>query len=100
MTLTKPKAKRPTATHKKRTGMHHRHGEHYMKAYWPYLPVFVILGVGILLNASISHAHHDVLGYATSISSQALLDDTNLQRSISHESTLRLNAQLNAAAQA
>jgi uncharacterized protein YkwD len=93
--------KRPTRSHhKKLTGQHHKHSRHYVKAYWPYLPVFAVLGLGILLNSWISQAHRSVLGYATDMSVQSLLDDTNQQRSANGESGLGLNAQLNQAAQA
>jgi len=35
----KPK-NRPTVHHKKRTGQHHRsQTKHYVKTYWPYIPV-------------------------------------------------------------
>lgn len=100
MTLTKPKPRPSSATHRKRTGQHHRRSQHYIKAYWPYLPVFTILGLGIFFNSFLSRQHHDVLGYATSVSSQVLLAETNGERSSSHEAALQLNQQLTAAAQA
>ena len=100
MTLQTAK-KRPTRTHqKKRTGQHHTHNRHYLKSYWPYIPVFAVLSFGILLNSWISQAHRSVLGYATDMSIQSLLDDTNQQRSANGESGLGLNGQLNQAAQA
>lgn len=100
MTLAKQKPRRPTANHRKRTGQHHKQGQHYIKAYWPYLPIFAVLGLGIVLNGWIGKAHHNVLGYATNVSSQVLLDDTNTQRASQNEPALRLNPQLTAAAQA
>jgi len=101
MTLTKQKrpVQRP-ANHPKRNGQHHRQSQHYAKAYWPYLPVFAVLGLGLVLNSWITHMHHSVLGYSTNISSQVLLAETNGQRLSNHESALQLNAQLSAAAQA
>lgn len=100
MTLTKQKPRRPTAHSRKRTGQHHRHSQHYIKAYWPYLPIFAILSLGIVLNSWLGSMHHSVLGYATDMSIQSLFDDTNAQRSANGESALNLNAQLDQAAQA
>jgi len=45
---TRPK---PTVSHKKRRGSHHRHNQHYLKPYWPYLPMLVIIGAGLLVNS-------------------------------------------------
>ncbi|HSX06907.1 MAG TPA: CAP domain-containing protein [Candidatus Saccharimonadia bacterium] len=100
MTLTKPKTPRRPVNHQKRTGQHHRQSSHYAKPYWPYLPVFAILSVGILLNSWIGHAHHSVLGYATGISPQVLLAQTNGERTSQHEAALQMSAQLTVAAQA
>ncbi len=100
MTLTKPKPVRRPANHHKRTGQHHNQGRHYAKAYWPYLPVFAVLGLGIVLNSWVGHLHHSVLGYSTDISPQVLLAETNGERVSDHKSALQLNAQLTAAAQA
>ncbi len=71
-----------------------------MKAYWPYLPVFAVLGLGIALNNWASSMHRNVLGYATSISSQVLLAETNGERINAHEPALQVSSQLAAAAQA
>jgi hypothetical protein len=100
MTLTKPRHKRPTANHRKLRGAHHKKDQHYIRAYWPYLPVFAVLGLGILLNTVISRANHDVLGYSTSIGTSSLLAETNAARSIHHVAALELNQQLSHAAQA
>lgn len=100
MTLTKPKQVRRPANHHKRAGQHHRQTHHYVKSYWPYLPVFAVLGLGIFLNSLITRQHHSVLGYATSVSAQALLAETNGERTTHHQPALQLNQQLAAAAQA
>ena len=71
-----------------------------MKAYWPYLPVFAVLLGGLLLNGLISQQHHSVLGYATGISPQVLLEETNGDRLSNHVPALELNTQLTQAAQA
>jgi hypothetical protein len=77
MTLTKHKHVSPSVAHRKRTGQHHRHSGHYIKTYWPYLPVFAVLLLGVLLNGVIGRWHHNVLGYSTNISAQVLLAETN-----------------------
>jgi hypothetical protein len=100
MTLV-PKAKPPTTIHhKKRSGEHHRQSKHYGKAYWPYLPLLVIVGVGLLVNAFWSHQGTSVLGYATDVSASSLLTDTNTQRNADNEAGLTLSNVLSSAAQA
>lgn len=101
MTLTKSKpVVRVPANHPKRHGQHHRQSRHYMKAYWPYLPVFAVLGLGMFFNSYVGRMHRSVLGYSTSISAQVLLAETNGERLSNHAPALNLNAQLAAAAQA
>lgn len=97
MTLvTKPK--RNTRHHKKRGGKHHRHSDHYLKTYWPYIPMLLVVGFGLLVNSLWSQA--GVLGADSNFTSAALLSSTNVQRAADHESDLNLNQQLTAAAQA
>lgn len=91
--------KRPPAhLHRKRTGTHRSHGKHYLKPYWPYLPLLMIVLVGLAINAAWS-APKGVLGYATDMSAQTLLADTNVQRSEHRETGLTLNSELMQAAQ-
>jgi cell division septation protein DedD len=100
MTLTKQKPRRVSDNHRKRHGQHHKQGPHYIKAYWPYLPMVAVLALGILANSWFGHMNHSVLGYATDISIQSLLDSTNVQRGNNGEAGLGLNGQLDQAAQA
>lgn len=100
MTLVKEKPKRPSREHRQRKGHHHRQSRHYLKAYWPYLPVLGILSLGFAANIWMGQLRHSVLGYATDMSIQSLLDDTNAQRTQNSESSLTLNTALNQAAQA
>lgn len=100
MTLTKQKTRRTPPNHRKRTGQHHRHSQHYIKAYWPYLPVFAVLAVGIMMSNWLSHTSHSVLGYATKVSSSVMLAETNDARATQNEKPLVINAELNDAAQA
>jgi hypothetical protein len=99
MTLVVPRKRPPH--HKKTIGKHHRHTKTYHKAYWPYLPLIAIVIVGIILsNVSWIPGKHSVLSYATSMSIQELLDDTNQQRISNGLGALALNGQLDSAAQA
>jgi len=101
MTLAKPKIHRLSSNQRKRLGQHHNHSsKYYRKPYWPYLPVVTVLLVGLVLNFTLNHQHHSVLGYATNISPTALLQQTNGIRVGYHESALELNSDLTKAAQA
>lgn len=44
---TRPK---PKVQHKKRKAQHHSRNSNYLKPYWPYLPMLVIVGLGVLVN--------------------------------------------------
>jgi hypothetical protein len=95
------KAKRPTSIHhKRRVGQHHKQNQPYVKTYWPYLPMALIVGVGLLLSSFWGNVHKNVLGYATDMSVQTLLQDTNGQRHDNSLGNLGLNEQLDEAAQA
>ncbi|HSX05225.1 MAG TPA: CAP domain-containing protein [Candidatus Saccharimonadales bacterium] len=100
MTLTKEKPKRVPTNYRKVHGAHHKQDEHYIKHYWPYLPVLAVLGIGLLFNHLITRSTHDVLGYSTSVTAKSLLAETNNARSLNHETSLEINPQLAAAAQA
>lgn len=90
---------RPPARHKKISGQHHRRGKDYHKAYWPYLPIIAVVVAGFVLNSAWPN-RHSVLGYATDMSIQNLLADTNAQRTGNSQLALGLNAELDQAAQA
>lgn len=92
---TKPK---PKSHHKKRQAQHHRHSKHYVKAYWPYLPMLMIVGFGVFINSLWSQA--GVLGAKNDFSSASLLDETNERRAAEKLSDLTIDPQLTAAAQA
>lgn len=100
MTLTKQKPRRPTNGDRKRQGHHHHQNQPYLKTYWPYLPMVAILVVGVCATSWLGHLHRDVLGYATDMSVQNLLTDTNAQREQNSEGDLTINSALNSAAQA
>lgn len=101
MTLAKTKTpRRTTVARRKRTGAHHRKGQDYKNAYWPYLPIIAIITIGVVLNSWLGTIHRSVLGYATDMSASSLLTGTNQQRAASGLGALALNATLNQAAQA
>lgn len=94
--------KKPTTSvhHKKRRGEHHKRTHDYHKPYWPYLPMALIVALGILANTFWGTIQHGLLGYATDMSISGLLQETNKQRTDNGLAGLTLNDQLNQAAQA
>lgn len=49
---TKP---RPTTSHKKIKAAHHRQSKHYLKTYWSYIPILLIVGVGLGMDTFWHH---------------------------------------------
>jgi hypothetical protein len=90
---------RPGAHHKKRQAKHHRRSKDYLKPYWPYIPLLLIISAGFALGNYLSNPGH-VLGTQSSFNSALLLSDTNQDRTSDHESNLLLSSQLDQAAQA
>jgi uncharacterized protein YkwD len=101
------------STHKNKKN-HHKHkprgvSRHaFEKVYWPYLPLVLLLsallifgGQNRLLQAAATrHPFGKVLDYATSMSTNQLLADTNAQRSANGVGSLQMDSKLAAAAQA
>ncbi len=88
----------PVKTHK---SSHKRYPKHYAKVYWPYLPLIIVMGIGLFLgNSFVNKSQRGVLAYATNVSSQALLEETNAQRVADGQKPLTLNQQLMDAAAA
>ncbi len=95
------KSKKPASIeHQKRSGQHHKRNKPYAKAYWPYLPMMAIIGIGFLAHTFWPQPGGGVLAYATNMSSAALLQATNAERIKAGQSDLSSNAQLTSAAQA
>ena len=92
---TRPK---PKIHARKRQAAHHRQNKQYLKSYWPYLPMLLIVGLGLMVNSAWSK--HSVLGAKSDFSSSSLLGDTNAERAKNNEAGLVLSPQLAAAAQA
>lgn len=91
---TKPKR---TTHHKKRAGNHRAQNKSYLKTYWPYIPMLMIVSAGILLNSLWSSGA--VLGSTSNLSPSYLLEKTNENRTSVSKTALSLDSQLNAAAQ-
>lgn len=79
----------------------------FSQVYWPYLPVILVIGFLLSLglrqssfSTALKHPTNQVLSYASSMRPQALLADTNNQRTQAHAPLLSENAQLDQAAQA
>ncbi len=51
MVISPQQTKRPTVTHKKRHGQHQKQTKHYLKTYWPYIPLLIVADA---INALIS----------------------------------------------
>jgi hypothetical protein len=96
---TKTKRTRKSAD-KRVAGRHHKRNEHYLKTYWPYLPLTLVVAAGIFANALLGMHQSGVLGYATDVSGSNLLLETNNQRTSNSLGALALNGVLNQAAQA
>lgn len=94
---TKPKPKQ-TTSHKKRHGTHQKRNTHFAKAYWPYLPIGIIIGAGLFLNSAL--LQRGVLQYAINTTPAGLLVDTNAERKQNNIPDLALNPTLSQAAQA
>ncbi|MEK7602880.1 MAG: CAP domain-containing protein [Patescibacteria group bacterium] len=78
----------------------HTYTKHYVKTYWPYLPMILVVLVGLLFGGHPASARNrGVLAYATSVSIGGLLSSTNTQRAAAGAVSLTNNSQLNSAAQ-
>ncbi len=87
--------------HHHKTGKPRHVGHHYLKVYYPYLPLLIAVLAGLLLGHPFqSKSPQGLLGYATSVNSQDLLIATNNQRQANDQSRLVLNDKLAQAAQA
>lgn len=97
---TKTIAKKRTAHGVKRHGKHHRVSKNYARTYWPYLPLLLIVAVGLFFGNPRETHREGVLAYATEISSRQLLIETNERRTADSKPNLKLNESLSSAAQA
>lgn len=84
--------------HKRRAGQHHKHSKPYLKTYWPYIPMLLIVGAGFIINSLWSNGN--VLGETNNLTSAYLLQETNHDRVKQQQEPLTIDPQLSAAAQA
>jgi hypothetical protein len=87
-----------TGRYKKQHGLHHKHGDKYLKVYWPYIPVAIFVFMGIVTSIYILNTKSSNLA-TTSISTSSLLSSTNQLRNVNGLSPLNINSQLSTAAQ-
>src|SRR5690606_21196645 len=79
----------------------HKHTKKYLQAYWPYLPLLTIIFmiIAVLQPWHMSMFGGKVLPYATNVSLNQLLEETNEQREKHSQRPLKLNRKLSQAAQ-
>lgn len=79
----------------------HKHTKDFLKVYWPYMPLLLlILGISLLVSPWNYFKKNSVLGYATNLTSAGLLESTNSERQKTNSNPLKLNERLSQAAQA
>lgn len=100
MVLVTEKKRTPSIHDRRRHGKHHKHSPDYHKAYWPFLPMALIVGLGVVVNTFWGTVQQHVLSYATDMSISGLLQETNEERNAGGLANLKLNSTLNQAAQA
>jgi hypothetical protein len=88
-----------TNRYKKQHGLHHKHSDKYLKVYWPYIPVLMLVITGISMSIIIILNKPSTSIGSTNISATNLLSQTNQLRKSSDLSSLQLNPQLSTAAQ-
>lgn len=96
------------AKHKQKTRHHSnlrpkaKHSKDFLKVYYPYLPLLTITLVILAIMQpwqALATRGQDVLPYATQMSIQNLVGETNERRAAQQAAPLQLNAQLTKAAQ-
>lgn len=100
MTLTTPVKRKPKPHHKKVVGAHHKQNKTFHKTYWPYLPMFLIVMLGLAFQGMAVNANRSVLGYATDMTTARLFSETNEVRKTNNVKALTYSEALAAAAQA
>lgn len=104
-------AKIKSPTHGPKTGHKHKprglSDKKFENVYWPYIPLILIAGLILVLTSQthvlatmLRHPTSQVLAYATDLSPDSLLSDTNSARLANNDKPLHLNSYLSQAAQA
>jgi uncharacterized protein YkwD len=72
-----------------------KHSKHYAKVYWPYLPLVLIVGVGLWLgHPSSERAQRGTLDYAINVNDSQLLTSANRQRASHGQTKLQVSSDL------
>lgn len=91
---------RTAGYHKKRHGKHQQRSKQFMRVYSPYLPLILFIVLGIFIGSGLRHsANSQTLGYTSDARVEKLLEETNKQRSENGLPALRLDTNLDQAAQ-
>jgi hypothetical protein len=87
---------------KKVSSLEKQHPKHFLKVYWPYIPILAMVVFGMFFGrvAPQQRNHPATLAYATEMSISGLLQYTNSQRASNGLGPLTLNSKLNTSAQA
>jgi uncharacterized protein YkwD len=96
------KAKKVSSSRKNSTAAK-QHPKHFLKVYWPYIPIIAVVVYSMLFGSVHPAARSNnpaTLAYATEMGASALLSSTNAQRASNGLPPLTLNTKLNASAQA
>lgn len=68
------KTKPSSPGHKKFHAAHHRQSKHYLKTYWPYLPILSLAGLGVYLALSWHYGGGANLAHGQSLAAYSLLN--------------------------
>jgi hypothetical protein len=85
--------------YKKQHGLHHKQSDKYLKVYWPYIPVLMLVIVGISASVILLVNKPGTSIVSSNISAPTLLTKTNQIRKSSNLQPLTVNSQLSTAAQ-
>lgn len=98
-----PKKTKNIRSVKKQTVSKKQHPKHFLKVYWPYIPILFVVVFGMFFGGVSPQQrtnHPATLAYATEMSVQGLLQYTNAQRASNGLGPLTINSKLNTSAQA
>ena len=96
------KRKKITKNYTKTAKNVRQHPKHFLKVYWPYIPVIILVVIGVFftnVNPYTQKNSPSTLAYATEMSVSGLLAATNAERANNGLSPLTINTKLNASAQ-
>ena len=102
MAQKKKSVKKTVRTQHKRSS-NQQHPKHFLKVYWPYIPIIAVVVFGMFFGGVSPHHRRQspaTLAYSTEMGVAALLEHTNAQRANNGLGPLGLNSKLNNSAQA